>query len=739
MSNEPERRKGGFKYFNMWGKAPEFTATVQRVWSTQILGYKMFQFVKKLKLLKPGLKQMNGEVFGNTETSANVAKLYLYNVQKQLHNNDPNNMILQQTEREATISYRELEEARRSFLAQKSKAQWMEDGDDNTQYFHSVLKGRRMSNMVFCIQDLNGNNCSTAQAIEEAFVGYYVHLLGTSKTVTPVHVPTVRTGTIVNAKQSQALIQEVTTEEIKQALSSIPANKPPGPDGYTSQFYKDAFDIVGENLVDAIKEFFKTGKLLTQVNSTVLTLVPKKTRPVSVADFRPIACCNVVYKIISKVMCNRLVPILPNIVSVTQSAFIKGRAIADNILICHDLVRLYNRKACSPRCIIKVDLKKAYDSIEWKFIEQMLGALGFPERMVDWIMACGEIDYILSYFGFKPGKFPFRYFGVPISYKHLAIGDCTRLIEKIVGRIRGWGAKKLSYAGRMVLIKSVLSQLHTFWSRIFVIPTTVIARIECICRNYLWSGSELYNRALAVSWDKVCKDRRYGVLGIINYKLWNEATIGKYVWWIAVKTDHLWIRWVNHIYIKGQAWMDYKPTCNTSCTWRRICHVKDIMKPGYTNCLWTGNSGEYSVSKGYKWLRGVQVKCDWFPLIWNKSAFPKHSFVGWLAVKGRLFTKERMQGFRLHTNGLFPLNDVVHWSARWRSRSLLKNHIVPTAILALWYHLWDARNVCRIEAKLFTPSFIIQQVKCEVQYRCRQKLMTSKFQLPEILTGVQAD
>ncbi|XP_074315498.1 uncharacterized protein LOC141651698 [Silene latifolia] len=131
MSNEPERRKSGFKYFNMWGKVPEFTATVHRVWDTQIPGYKMFQLVKKLKLLKPSLKQLNGEVFGNIETSANVAKMYLQKIQTKLHS-DPKNVILQQTEKEAAVSYKELEEARRSFLYQRYKAQWMEDGDENT-------------------------------------------------------------------------------------------------------------------------------------------------------------------------------------------------------------------------------------------------------------------------------------------------------------------------------------------------------------------------------------------------------------------------------------------------------------------------------------------------------------------------------------------------------------------------------------------------------------------------------
>ncbi|XP_074303465.1 uncharacterized protein LOC141637942 [Silene latifolia] len=168
------------------------------------------------------------------------------------------------------------------------------------------------------------------------------------------------------------------------------------------------------------------------------------------------------------------------------------------------------------------------------------------------------------------------------------------------------------------------------------------------------------------------------------------------------------------------------------------------MKAAYTNGIWTGNSGDHTVTKGYKWLQGVQDKCDWF--LWNNSNIPKHSFVGWMTVKGRMFTKDRMQGFGMPTNGLcefclvnqedhahllyecvysqkcgegltewlgvtVPLHDLVQWSIRWRSKSLMKKQILLAAIIALWYHLWKARNICRIEAKLFTPRFIIQQVR----------------------------
>ncbi|XP_074321487.1 uncharacterized protein LOC141658401 [Silene latifolia] len=152
-----------------------------------------------------------------------------------------------------------------------------------------------------------------------------------------------------------------------------------------------------------------------------------------------------------------------------------------------------------------------------------------------------KIDYVLNISGVKIGSFPVRYLGVPISYKRMVIGDCTRLVEKIVARIRSWESRKLSYAGRLVLVKSVLTQLHSYWTRIFVIPLTVIDRVERICRNYLWSGSDQYLKVPAVAWEKICQEKKCVGLGVVNCRNWNIAMLGKYVWWIAAKADHLWI------------------------------------------------------------------------------------------------------------------------------------------------------------------------------------------------------
>lgn len=124
------------------------------------------------------------------------------------------------------------------------------------------------------------------------------------------------------------------------------------------------------------------------INTTAIILISKVKVPTAVKDYRPIACCTTMYKIISKVLTNRMKKVMGDIIGQAQSAFIEGRSIIDNILLSQEIFKGYSRKGVSPRCVLKVDLRKAYVTLEWNFLKQVLIALGFPARFVQWIMAC---------------------------------------------------------------------------------------------------------------------------------------------------------------------------------------------------------------------------------------------------------------------------------------------------------------------------------------------------------------
>lgn len=156
--------------------------------------------------------------------------------------------------------------------------------------------------------------------------------------------------------------------------------------------------------------------------------------------------------------------------------------------------------------------------------------------------------------GYQKGALPFRYLGVPISAKKISKVDCEVLVNKLTARVRSWGSRHLSYAGRVLLVNAVLLHIHTYWSSMFMLPKQVLKGITELCRNFIWSGKVTTNRALLVAWDLVCRTKKGGGLGITECVIWNEAAVAKYVWNIAQKADNLWVRWVNHVYIKGTEW-----------------------------------------------------------------------------------------------------------------------------------------------------------------------------------------
>lgn len=168
----------------------------------------------------------------------------------------------------------------------------------------------------------------------------------------------------------------------------MPSNKSPGPDGYPSEFFKLAWSILAKDFTVAVQSVFRSGFLPKGVNSTILALVPKKTDSMEMRDYQPIACCNVLYKVVSKILANRLKLLLPRVVAENQSAFIRGMLLMENVLLASELVKNYHKEDVSPRCVMKIDISKAFDSVQWDFVLQILEALGVPEQFRRWIKLC---------------------------------------------------------------------------------------------------------------------------------------------------------------------------------------------------------------------------------------------------------------------------------------------------------------------------------------------------------------
>lgn len=135
------------------------------------------------------------------------------------------------------------------------------------------------------------------------------------------------------------------------------------------------------------------GRLLKQYNHAAIALVPKIKHAHSPNDFRPISCCNVIYTTISKLIANRTTPVTLKLIDPAQATFIEKRLMNDNILFAQQLVRRYGRKTSTSRCMMMVDLRKAFDTLSWTFLNSILRSLGFPSLMTDWVMECISIVF----------------------------------------------------------------------------------------------------------------------------------------------------------------------------------------------------------------------------------------------------------------------------------------------------------------------------------------------------------
>ncbi|XP_019228498.1 PREDICTED: uncharacterized protein LOC109209643 [Nicotiana attenuata] len=502
-------------------------------------------------------------------------------------------------------------------LRQKSRVTWIDYGDSNSNYFFAQLKIRASKNNITAVYNESGMKATDPTAVEQEFTNFFTQLMGKDTGLKPcLNTSYIKAGECLNLQQQQELIKEITHEEVDEAVRDMPNDKAPGVDSYPIEFFTKHWMIVRQDIYEVVSFFFQNGKMKPAWNCTAITLIPKVPAPTTVKDYRPIACCTTLYKIIAKILTKRLKKVIEVIIGKSQSAFIEGRSIIGNILFSHELFKGYTRKGLSPRCVLKVDLRKAYDSLDWHFLRYMLTELGFPQKFIHWVMECvSTVSYSLMLNGglqshskpreesckgrykfsknnagsilqvfcciwiagkyrqklnvysgvpqhikelllestrFNEGSIPFKYLGVPLSAKKLNIHQCLPLVEKITERVNCWSARMLSYSGRLQLIKSVLFGIQTYWAQIFLLPKKIMKMIETICRTFLWTGSNAISRKALIAWDKICQPKIAGGLNIINMRVWNKAAIIKQLWALAMKKDALWIKWTHNYYIKNK-------------------------------------------------------------------------------------------------------------------------------------------------------------------------------------------
>lgn len=281
------------------------------------------------------------------------------------------------------------------FWKQRSRLLWLTLGDKNTGFFHTVSKGRKARNHITMLEDPMGQSVYEEEQIAEEIARYFDDIFRSIGSDGEAVIERALSRQIT-PETNQALTTIPTPLEVKKALFAIHPDKAPGPDGFSASFFQANWTAVGPAIVEEVREFFITGRMPETINMTHVRLIPKNQNALKVSDYRPIALCNVYYKIISKILSLRLRLVLGSIFSENQSAFLPGRAIADNVLITHEILHYLKDSEAKKHCYmaVKTDMSKAYNRLEWRFIRLVFERLGFDPVWVNWITSVSQLFLI---------------------------------------------------------------------------------------------------------------------------------------------------------------------------------------------------------------------------------------------------------------------------------------------------------------------------------------------------------
>ncbi|XP_060195411.1 uncharacterized protein LOC132624686 [Lycium barbarum] len=278
LQSQQRPRNVPFKFFNVWATHDKFLHIVKDVWSQRLSKHRMKDVWLKLQALKPALRKLNNTEFKFIRAKIDTARTELNRVQEHLFVHATDNMIIQ--EKNILLNLEKWSLLEESALKQKSRARWIQLGDSNNKYFSAVSKERNHRKQIMEITSLTGQKLHDYEEIKQEFVNFYKSLMGSSAHSLPaVNKIIMKKGPTLTHQQRLRLCAAVNTEEIYNALQAIGDEKAPGIDGYNALFFKQSWNIIKDEIEAAVLEFFSTGQLHAPVNCTIVSLVPKITKP----------------------------------------------------------------------------------------------------------------------------------------------------------------------------------------------------------------------------------------------------------------------------------------------------------------------------------------------------------------------------------------------------------------------------------------------------------------------------
>ncbi|KAG7556536.1 Reverse transcriptase domain [Arabidopsis suecica] len=549
-----------------------------------------------------------------------------------------------------------------------------------------MVATRRSANLIHYLLDISGRKIENHEELANHCVGFFTELLGNgSNPLTQDDITRIQAISTFSCdnEMRDMLVAEITDEEIKSEFFNMPRNKSPGPDGYSPEFFTYTWSVIGEDVLKAVREFFLSGQLLKQWNNTAITLIPKKPNADKITDFRPISCCNVLYKVISKILARRLEHLLTLWISPSQSAFVKGRLLSENVLLATELVQGFGQKNISRRGVLKVDLRKAFDSVSWDFILHVLLAANIPQTYVNWIKQCltttsFSININGSLCGFFRGANGLRQ-GDPLSPSLfvIALEIFTRLLEKkfddgSIGyhpKAKDMKISSLAFAGDlMIFYDGKISSLHGINSNL-----NDFQALSGLAMNREKSG--IYTAGLSPQES----------IGTMSFGFLNGSFPFRYLGLPLLhpngKTASYWYdHWNNlgplieHVGSSGPQLMGIPdsalvedaighsgwllPSAHTRNS--TLVSLRDVLLetqipavslgPDTYHWYINGSSSTIFLSKQtWEELRPISIVKSWAKVVWYKGHIPKFAFTFWVTHLDRLPVRSRLAAWGINT------------------------------------------------------------------------------------------
>ncbi|XP_018479302.1 uncharacterized protein LOC108850231 [Raphanus sativus] len=558
-----------------------------------------------------------------------------------------------------------LYKAEESFWQQRSRQLWLVLGDSNTGYFHAVAKGRSARNKFSVITDDRGVHVYEEEEISKVISAYYSKLFQ-SCPFDGQHTISEALQPCITKEQNEKLIMMPQAKEIKEATFAIHADKAPGPDGFSASFFQSNWEVVGPAVVKEIQIFFASGILAPSINKTHVRLIPKISGAQRVEDYRPIALCNIFYKIISKLLSIRLKTVLSSIISENQSAFVPGRAIADNVLITHesrqicqkpmtesngtlfyksyndwDFIRSGLTGSCnvllrevlsglcksaekkgllqgvrvargSPRvshllfaddtmffaddtmffglasptnCETLVKILKDYERASGQMINKAKSSITFSSKTPPEVKEQVKLRLGIT----KEGGLG-KYLGLPEHFGRKKKDLFTSIVDKIRQKAVSWSSKKLSRAGKLTMLKSVLSAIPTYTMSCFQLPVSLCKRIQSVLTRFWWDGTEDKKKISWVSWDRLTQPKAMGGLGLRDIQIFNQALLAKLAWRLVTAPESLLARVLLGKYCHGKHFLEVQSPQTCSHGWRGILFGRDLLTKNLGKAVGNGQT-----------------------------------------------------------------------------------------------------------------------------------------------------